>query len=527
MQTFGKYQIVEELGRGTMGVVYKAVDTRIERLVALKVMNRSLSQDPEFQQRFEREAKSTGRLQHPNIVTVYDFGDFDGCSYLAMEFLDGQSLEEVLETRRAAVPLLTKLQWVSQICYGLEHAHQQNVVHRDIKPANIRLTKTGQIKIVDFGLARLAGSNLTGTGKVFGSPSYMSPEQVHSSRDVDGRSDQFSAGIILFELLTGQLPFTGDSIPAILLQIANAPHRRLEDSWPEAPSALVAIVDRALAKNPAERFPNCGELAQRLEAFGKNDMTYLSANPMPEPKAPAFLRPPQSRSSFNTYWYTAGILLLLVGLYAFVSLTAPHPPGVQPAGISSPSTSIVSRSDARPSPSPSPGNQTAAPPKTDSPASAAALSGMPASAKTAIPAPPPYPRAQRAGQPPPSTTIPEIPRETLPPAADNNPAALPSVEVAPPQPVPISANNAESMLLRRVEPTYPELAKRARVQGVVLLQVTVDETGMVTEVSVLQGNPLLNQAAVDAVRQWRYRPFQQHGQPVACMTTVTVIFNLR
>ena len=205
----GKYDVLDILGRGGMGVIYKAVDPAIGRQVAIKMITGAYSEDPDLLKRFYREAQSTGTLQHPNIVTVYELGDLDGTPYLVMEFLDGEGLDKVIAEKRP-MPLVEDCMGV-QICHGLSYAHQKTVVHRDIKPANIIILRSGGIKIVDFGIARIGNDQLTKPGQVVGSIHYMSPEQVNAV-PVDSRTDIFSTGVLLYELISYALPFHGPTL---------------------------------------------------------------------------------------------------------------------------------------------------------------------------------------------------------------------------------------------------------------------------------------------------------------------------
>jgi eukaryotic-like serine/threonine-protein kinase len=220
----GRYQIQKELGKGAMGVVYQGIDPKISRVVAIKTM--ALSQEfeadelEEVKQRFFREAETAGRLNHPNIVTIYDAGEEHDLAYIAMEFLKGHDLNRYTKKDKL-LPVKTVLQIIERAADALNYAHTQNVVHRDIKPANIMYEpESGQIKITDFGIARITDSSKTKTGVVLGTPSYMSPEQL-SGKKVDGRSDLFSLGVMLFQMLTGQLPFQADSMATLMYKIAN------------------------------------------------------------------------------------------------------------------------------------------------------------------------------------------------------------------------------------------------------------------------------------------------------------------
>src|SRR5258707_12821058 len=218
MATFGRYEIIGKLGEGAVGVVYRARDSAIGRVVARKMLSGELGAEDELHRRFEREAEAIGRLSHPNIVTVYDLGKSDGQLFMAMELLEGDDLRSLIE-RKVDVPLADRVRILVQICEGLAYAHSRGVVHRDIKPANIVVTSTGRVKILDFGLARVATrATITRKGMILGTPDYMAPEQA-MGKLVDGRSDVFSAGSVFYEFLTGEKPFKGKTLHAVLFQI--------------------------------------------------------------------------------------------------------------------------------------------------------------------------------------------------------------------------------------------------------------------------------------------------------------------
>jgi len=266
----GRYQIVAELGKGAMGVVYRGRDPMINRDVALKVI--PLAREFEGEEleeariKFFREAEMAGRLSHPHIVTIFDAGEEDGAAYIAMELLRGQHLVEYTSPAHL-LPSAIAIELVARLAGALHYAHKQSVVHRDIKPANVMFdAPTGELKITDFGIARLTDSGRTRTGLVLGTPSFMSPEQLQG-RAVTGRSDLFSLAITLFQLLTSQLPFRADSMPALMLRIAREPHPRVRALRPDLPAALDEFFDRALAKDPADRFENGAAVAQALRAI--------------------------------------------------------------------------------------------------------------------------------------------------------------------------------------------------------------------------------------------------------------------
>jgi len=267
-QRLGRYQLEREIGRGAMGIVYLGRDTAINRLVAIKAIplasEFSDAELVEARSRFFREAETAGRLNHPNIVTIYDVGEERGLAYIAMEYLKGKHLSDYARSDNLMEPRKV-LEIIGRTADALGFAHKQQVVHRDIKPANLMYDpSTDVLKITDFGIARLTGAGSTRTGIVLGTPSFMSPEQLEG-RTVTGHSDLFSLGVSLFQLLTGQLPFTADSMTGLMQQIAEAPHPPLRAFRPDLPACVDAIIDRALAKNPNDRFDTGAQMAAALE----------------------------------------------------------------------------------------------------------------------------------------------------------------------------------------------------------------------------------------------------------------------
>jgi eukaryotic-like serine/threonine-protein kinase len=269
--TLGRYEIVGELGKGAMGIVYKGMDHKIHREVAIKTIRFEQDFDTDeiedVKKRFFREAETAGRLTHPNIVTIYDVGEDWDLSYIAMELLEGDDL--VPYTKKGnLLPTRRVVQIIAQSCDALHYAHEQGVVHRDIKPANIMLLKSGQVKVTDFGIARITTGSRTQTaaGIVLGTPSYMSPEQV-SGQHVDGRSDIFALGVVFYELLTGERPFKAEAIMTLLNVIATQPHTPVRTHNPRVPEFLGKVIDKALAKDPTARFQRAGEMARALRSF--------------------------------------------------------------------------------------------------------------------------------------------------------------------------------------------------------------------------------------------------------------------
>ena len=265
IKRFGRYEIVAELGRGAMGVVYKALDPQIGRTVAVKTVS-LLGQEPdeekEFRLRFNHEAQAAGRLHHPGIVAIFDVGENpeNGDPYIVLEYVAGESLNRIL-AREKKLPLGTALQLVEEVAEALDYAHAQGVIHRDVKPGNILLTEDGHAKIADFGIAKLNLAHFTLPGKVLGTPAYMSPEQL-SGEGVDGRSDLFSLGVILYAMVTGHSPFQGNSATTVCFKVANREPVAASALDLTLPRELDEVIARAMAKNPEERYQRGAELAE-------------------------------------------------------------------------------------------------------------------------------------------------------------------------------------------------------------------------------------------------------------------------
>jgi serine/threonine protein kinase len=288
LEKIGKYKIVEKIGRGAMGEVFKAHDPVLNRDVAIKTISTDVAPDSSLRKRFEREAQSAAQLSHPNIITVYEFGQQDELMYMAMELLHGSDLKQAIR-RRVIRTLEQKIAVMEQICDGLELAHSQNIVHRDLKPANIHVQPDGQIKIMDFGLARLSGSEMTRTGMVMGTPNYMAPEQVRGEK-ADTRSDVFSIGCCFYELLCGRKPFDADSMHAVLFKVMQEAPVSLREKVRDLPVVLVQVVERCLAKDPDLRFQDAGELKAAVRTARQaiesgNGFRPLEGLQLPSPEA--------------------------------------------------------------------------------------------------------------------------------------------------------------------------------------------------------------------------------------------------
>ena len=380
LNRLGKFEIKQVLGQGAMGEVYLGVDPAIGREVAIKTILPAAAGGPDAKDRFAREAQAAGVLNHPNLVTVYEFGEDQGVLFIAMELVRGHDLEDLL--RRQALTRKEGLEVLAQVCDGLAFAHQNRIVHRDIKPANVRVSRDGarlHAKVMDFGVARVADSGMTATGMVMGTVSYMAPEYIRTGSP-DPRSDLFAVGVMLYELLSGRKPFSGDTTPTILYKIVNEPPDPLDlsDGLGISP-AIRAVLDRALDKDPERRYPDAEALARALRAAkdptwngiavqgtamvpaaGPTVLTALPpeqpVTPPPVPAAPLSPRPrPVQKSNAALIAGLAALALLVVaaggwGLYRWKQGAAPT---AQPAA-SAPAQAVLESppapAGARPSP---------------------------------------------------------------------------------------------------------------------------------------------------------------------------------
>ncbi len=291
ISTLGRYRIVSEIGQGAMGTVYKAVDPIIDRTVAIKTINLNLSRQEleEYEARFQQEIKAAGRLNHPNIVTIYDVGKTESVAYMAMEFLEGAELKDIIASG-TQMPSDQVVDIISQVADGLWFAHQQSIVHRDVKPSNIMVMKGGIAKITDFGIARLPNSAVkTMTGLILGSPRYMSPEQV-IGKTIDHRSDIFSLGVVLYEALTGVAPFDGDNVNAIMYATVNTTPPPPSHHNRAVPAMLDLIVAKAMAKLLDDRYQSIKELADDLREVRRQMDSSRPATALKATNAPSRAR---------------------------------------------------------------------------------------------------------------------------------------------------------------------------------------------------------------------------------------------
>src|SRR5271168_2770909 len=256
-----------------MGVVYRGKDPFIGRTVAIKTITGNFTDNPDLLERFYREARAAGALQHPNIVTIYDMGEDSGTPYIAMELLEGDDLSHMVDKERDAggqnaLPASIKLNYIVQVCRALEYAHKRNIVHRDIKPGNIVVTHEGAVKVVDFGIARLTDTSSTSSGMLIGTIDYMSPEQIRGEK-VDGRSDIWAVGVMMYEILTYTKPFLGGNITAVMFAIVSQEPKSIRDLRPDLPPELEDVMRRIFKKEPGERYQNMDELLNELDPIAR------------------------------------------------------------------------------------------------------------------------------------------------------------------------------------------------------------------------------------------------------------------
>ncbi len=397
-EKLGKFEIKRVLGNGAMGEVYLGVDPSIGREVAIKTILPAAAQGGEAKERFAREARAAGVLNHPNLVTIYEFGEDQGVLYIAMEFVKGHDLDELLQER--SLTLSESLEVLAQVCDGLNFAHRQQIVHRDIKPTNVRVQRDGKrlhAKVMDFGVAKISNSDMTATGMVMGTVSYMAPEYIRTGKP-DPRSDLFAVGVMLYECLSGRKPFAGDTTPTVLYKIVNeAPEPIDTDKLRGISPAIRSVLDRSLTKNPDDRFQTAEELARALRAakdpswMGQiEDATALlrasaptaAAPALPSPTAPTFQTPalaappppppprpapqPVTKGGHKGVWIgLAALALAGIGTAAWWTLKGPVVPGPMAAtGTPDPAPAEPPKNPQSPS-RPAAGNN--APPQTATP----------------------------------------------------------------------------------------------------------------------------------------------------------------
>jgi eukaryotic-like serine/threonine-protein kinase len=315
----GRYQIQRRIGSGGMADVYCAQDSQLGRQVAIKVLHRRFARDREFVERFRREASAAAALQHPNVVSVFDRGEFDGTYYIAMEFLPGKTLKEVIR-EEAPLDQLRAIDYAIQILQAAAFAHRRGVIHRDFKPHNVIVGPDGRLKVTDFGIARAGASEMTETGSIMGTAQYLSPEQAQGQR-VGAQSDLYSIGVIVYEMLTGRVPFVGDSAVSIALKHVGEQPPRLAELRRDVHPRLEQAVGRALLKDPAQRYASADEFigalqeARRAIVSGDNGGTSTWVPPVPPP--------PVERDPRGSRWPWVVLVLLLVALVAAAAIWQP------------------------------------------------------------------------------------------------------------------------------------------------------------------------------------------------------------
>jgi eukaryotic-like serine/threonine-protein kinase len=324
-----RYELEELVGSGGMSTVFRARDLQLDRLVAIKILRERYVEDPEYVERFRREARAVAKLSHPNIVTVIDRGDEGGRQYIVFEHVQGENLKELV-TRTGRMSPRRALELVIPVADGLAFAHEHGLVHRDVKPQNVLLSSEGEVKVTDFGIARSLDveHGVTQTGTVLGTSEYLAPEQA-SGEPVSPATDEYSLGVVLWELLTGEVPFTGENFVAVALRHVNEPPPRLLDRRPDLSPRLAAAVERALAKDPARRFPSMSALAAELRAClaeldagpaAADDSALTLVSPLVSRPAPAPARTPARRVRRRRPVALYVALALAVAAAAFVAV---------------------------------------------------------------------------------------------------------------------------------------------------------------------------------------------------------------
>jgi TonB family protein len=481
--TFGRYQVLEELGSGAMGIVYLCVDPRLARPVAIKVLKESEFMTPadreQYHSRFRHEAEAAGRLNHPGIVQIYDIGP----SYIVMEFLEGKPLNAVLrEGARLTVGRIVDI--VEQVGSALDYAHRHGIVHRDVKPANVMLLDDGAVKVMDFGVARLDTSNLTAVGTVVGSVRYMAPEQMMGER-VDGRADVFSLAAVSYELLTGSAPFPGKTITEVVSRVVHGHHVPPREANARLPEGLDTVFARAFAPGPADRYAHAGDFVRDMRAAAR---PALDLEITPSTDAP---RRPSSEAT------------TVKGDAPTLEETL-----VNPVSLAFPEGAVLLESD---------------------PPGALVHVDNKLAGRTPLPA-----MALPFG------------RHLVRMEAEGREAAVRLIDLGPERPLRmlsfalpllgpdrrrsgrVASFAAGITPPRRIggpSPIYPEAAADHGLEGAPVVELWVSEAGAVVNVAIVESaGPILDEALVSAVSEWRFAPALSAGVPVALRITVQHLF---
>jgi eukaryotic-like serine/threonine-protein kinase len=476
MDTIGKYKLVRVIGEGGMGRVYEAMDPVIGRRVAVKTISLNVVADAETRARFFREAQAAGQLSHPNLITIHDIGESEDTPYIVMEYLEGMDLSRAIQKERLSYD--RKMQIMVDVCEGLAFAHVHDIVHRDIKPANIFLTNQGRVKILDFGLARGALSDVTRTGKLVGTPNYMAPEQIRGD-DIDHRADIFSTGVVFYELLSGRKAFEGDSIATTMYKVLETQPQPVHLIDEQLPASLSAIIDRSLAKDRSARFQTSTEMLDAIVAAhgrpNQVERSRLQTVQLPAPAKPASsvksaTREADSSRSKPMIWIGASVLLAVLAGFTIWSQRSPAPEPAAPVArtepVPPPPAPAENAAASAPSPSPSfvpvPPPPAAAPPRSNPVDSAAkaparkpspAETAKPASAAAPSPAPAPEVKPEPTPAPPPVTTA--------PPPAEPAPAPVAPLRPTTPPPAPTPATPPPAATPPARAEESPEIAVQA------------------------------------------------------------------
>ena len=474
-ERFGRYEVVAEIGDGAMGRVYKARDPVVERFVAIKTIKAEYltrDQAEEYLKRFRREAQAAGSLNHPNIVRIFDVGE----NHLVMEMLEGQTLQQLIREGGRMEPERARA-ILSPVADALDHAHPSGIIHRDIKPANIMIQTGGQPKLMDFGVAHLDATVMTATGQILGSPSFMSPEQL-LGENVTPRSDNYSLAVVAYEMLTGQSPFPGKTITAVIYRVMHeeAPSpRKLNASLPDRYDEIFA---RALSKDPTKRYASATDFSSALDI---RDIE-LSLDALLDDEAPEAIGPaphaagtrPVARRRF---WLGLAAVVVLGGVFVVLSRSGSEPPAAPTADVS------ASPDEVAPSPTP----KRAARPRASAPP-------RPASVADASP--------ERAEPTPAPTTKAEL------------------VELGPDVTPP-----------RRIEgfsARYPDAARRHELGGSVTVSMIITEEGEPIEVTIVESaGAILDAAVLEAIQDWRFEPAVKDGVKVRVRWVVRQTFKIK